>query len=433
MSKNSYKDKKKVSPSSIIQVVVVVVLAVVIVGMVFCNVVFRSDNKAASIFGYSFYKTRAVNMVPEIPVNTVIIAKKSEIPNIKEKSVILCNIGDYTALTRVVEIQQEDDTTYYVVKFDTAPANETFRVSSDDVIAKAVWQLESFGKFLDFATSVPGIIIAIIIPLAIVVLMQLIRIRNIQELEKEADSIDDIDEVIFSEKKNEQPAFTFTEPKFTEDITDKIPLPAVGSHEEKKEEAPRPKTLTVDSNGRADYKVTEKSASESGTESAQEKFEKLGGFTQKQTVNVGAAARASGGNAPVASVHPTHIEPRSGSEYSDNTDENVKSGNDEQVVFTPHLSDIIPDSLVNIQDEAASSASRNSFDESVKAYFDKSVTVRSTEGSQNEQQEDTEDVNIPENAVIPKENIAPVKKKKSSKTLEELMNIIDAEETKLKK
>ena len=40
---------------------------------------------------------------------------------------------------------------------------------------------------------------------------------------------------------------------------------------------------------------------------------------------------------------------------------------------------------------------------------------------------------IPENAVVPKENIAPVRKKKSSKTLEELMSIIDAEETKLKK
>ena len=200
MSRNSFDEKKKVSVFSVVEVIIIVILVLMILGMAACNIIFRKDNSATSIFGYSFYKTRAVNMVPEIPVNTVIIAKKSEIPNIKERSVILCNIGEYTALTRVVEIQQEEGKTYYIVKFDTSPANETFRVESDAVIAKAIWQLESFGKFLDFATSVPGIIIAVIIPLAVIIIMQVIRIRNIRELEREASSLDDIDDLIIDRK-----------------------------------------------------------------------------------------------------------------------------------------------------------------------------------------------------------------------------------------
>ena len=41
--------------------------------------------------------------------------------------------------------------------------------------------------------------------------------------------------------------------------------------------------------------------------------------------------------------------------------------------------------------------------------------------------------NIPEQAVIPKEKLAPPKKKNNSKAISELMSIIDAEESKLKK
>jgi hypothetical protein len=40
---------------------------------------------------------------------------------------------------------------------------------------------------------------------------------------------------------------------------------------------------------------------------------------------------------------------------------------------------------------------------------------------------------IPRGAVVPKENIAPVTRRKASKTLDDLMKIIDAEENKLKK
>ena len=442
MSRNNFGNGKKASAFSVAEVIVTVILIVVIAGLVFCNVVFRSDNKSTSIFGYSFYKTRAVNMVPEIPVNTVIIAKKSEIPNIKEKSVILCNIGEYTALTRVVEIQQEEGQTYYIVKFDTAPANETFRVSGEDVIAKAVWQLESFGKFLDFATSVPGIIIAVIIPLAVIIIFQAVRIKNIKELEREASSLDDIDEVIFSRKKESPPAVTFTEPKFSEDVTDKLPAVRPVSERRRSDafdfdsEDAKPKAkLTVDDKGRADYKAAERPVvRENPAETPLERFERVNNMP-RQTSAVGASARASSGSEPVYANRPTRIEPRSGADYSAKVNETVSSGKEERVVFTPHLSNIIPDSLANIQEEAVVSGSvgrEGGFSESVKSYFEKERAKPAAEVPI-ATEENPPAPTIPEKAVVPKENIAPVKKKKSSKTLEELMNIIDAEETKLKK
>lgn len=416
MSAYDYNDKKKVSPLAVAEVIIMVILALMIVAMIACNVMFRG-NGAASVFGYSFYRTKAVSMVPEIPVNTVIIAKESEIPNIKERSVVLCNIGGNVTLTRVVDIEQENGQLYYIVKFDTSPANETFRLGSEDIIAKAIWQIESLGKVLDFATSVPGIIIAVIIPLAIIVIFQVIRIKNLRELEREADAFDDVEDIFERGKKEPEPVRA-PEPKAAADPSDRLSdieknfgvRPVSQDRIQKKQE------LTVDDRGRADFTAPEKPA-----EPAPKQDAPL--FTYDRTTGK-ASAGASAKNGTESGYSPvtTRIQSEKkefAAAYAGKSEENV--------VFTPHLSNIIPDSLVNIQ-ETAPTAAESEPAIGAKTYFEKEQPKPAPEEKPAEVTP-----TIPENAVVPKENIAPVKKKKSSKTLEELMSIIDAEETKLKK
>lgn len=423
---SEFKEKKSVSAFSVIEVIVIVILALMIAGMLACNIIFRGNNKATSVFGYSFYKTRAVNMIPNIPENTLIIAKKSEIPNIIVGSAVLCDIGEYTVLTRVVGIQQEEGQNYYIVKFDTAPDNETFRVEESAIVAKAIWQLESFGAFLDFATSAPGIIIAIIIPLAIIVVIQVVRIKKLRDLEREASSIDDIDDIIFERDKKSPSPVTFTDPKFSEDLTGK--LPAVGSNTGIQPEKPKPRQLTVDDKGKAAYEFS----SNAKTESAEEIGSPL--FTYDRTAKkVSEPVRQT---VPDDSRdryinRPTKIEPCKNEGFDELYNSARKS--EKKVVFTPHMSNVIPESIANVQEEAHSKPA--TFDESVQAYFSKSKPAEEPPKKQPEEVVSAVPPvsTIPENAVAPRETIAPVKKKKSSKTLEELMNIIDAEETKLKK
>lgn len=415
---------KKFSAFSVAEIILIILLVAVIAAMIFIGVVFHKDNTATSIFGYCFYRTKAVNMETSIPQGTIIVAKESENDSIEAGSVILCKIGEYTVLTRVTDVQ--DDA--YIVKFDVAPDNETFRVEKSAVIAKAVWQLEAFGKFIDFATSTVGIIIVLIIPLTIIIAVQVVRINRLKALEREASSLDDLDDVINSRRKEETPAVTFSKPKFS----DEAPEPR---RPERSEESPlvvkrprsrnfdfdeddlRPKSrLTVDSNGRADFVAEEKEPVRiPENETPNERLERISGIA-KHTSPVSASAKASSGSEPAYAAAPTRI-----------TTDAVRSSEGERVVFTPHVSNVIPDSLANIQEEAAA---KSGFDESVKNYFEKNdkPTIPT------EEKPAVESVStIPENAVVPKENIAPVRKKKSSKTLEELMSIIDAEETKLKK
>lgn len=415
------RSKKKVSAFAVVEIIFIVILVLVMVAMLAFNFLFKKNNSAATVLGYSFYNTKAVNMLPDFPENTVVIAKESEIANIIEGSVILCNIGDYTTLIRVTQIQQEADKTYYVVKFDTSSANETFRIESDAVIAKAVWQINGFGKFLDFATSTVGIIIAVVIPLIFIIAIQVARILSIRKLEDEADALDDIDDIIQSRNVEKTAPVTFTEPKFVEDVTGKIPV--VNREPESKPD----KILSVDNRGRAEYTERKQTAENNSPLFSYEALRK----PQTTREPVAAAVTRAVSEDDMYMNRPTRINPEMTKtneffeKYAPKASDRSSADND-SVVFTPHLSNIIPESIAAVQEET-SAPKKTGFDDSVKAYFErKTEPVAEPENVQVESY-------IPEQAVVPKETIAPPKKKKNNKALAELMSIIDAEETKLKK
>ncbi len=449
MSKSSSKNNK-VSWISVVEVIVIIMLALMIIGMIACNFIFKNDGSATPFLGYTVYRTKAVNMVPQIPVNTVVIAKKSEIENIKEKSVILCKIGDRTTLTRVVRIDYENDKTYYVVKYDTTPAAETFRIESDAVIAKAVRQMDSFGKFLDFATSTIGIIIAVIIPLFTIILFQVIRIIGIRKLEDEAsymDDINDLDAILSRGEDEEAPPMKLSEPKFIEDVTGKFnALKPESVRQEPVRAAQRvrfetePKfepVLNVNSKGIAEYSVRGDLSNDEKIDAAlftSDKIHNRNNEYSRKPVTVG-AGQIEIDRDELYLNKPSRIEqaePKSKVDifFESYAGKSNESDDKENSIFSPHISNVIPEKLVNVQAEATA-PKQSSFDDSVKAYYEKPV---------NEDipvKIDTSDIvstpTIPETAVLPKGTIAPPKKKKNNKTLDELMSLIDAEENKLKK
>ena len=423
--------KKKVSAFTVVEIILIVILVLVMVTMLAFNFMFKNKNSAVSLFGYSFYNTKAVNMQPNIPANTLIIAKASENESITECSAILCKIGESTALIRVDRIEEEDGQKFYVVKFDTAQENETFRIGADAVIAKAVWQIDGFGSFIDFASSTVGIIIAVVIPLIFIIAVQVARILSIHRLEDEAASLDDIDEFINSRDEDSPSPVTFSEPKFIEDITgnfSKLNQPGVTAYkEERAAELPPEKVLSVDGRGKAAY-VERKPDTTPANSSPLYTYDRISKERQQQKEPAAVGAKAVSKddlyiNRPtrIVSEHPAADEffkkyaPESNAEKS------------EPVVFTPHLSNIIPESIAAVQEQTDSPKKPATFNESVKTYFDKKYTPAE------EKPEPAVKAAIPENAVLPKETLAPPKKARSNKAVAELMSIIDAEETKLKK
>ena len=240
MAKKISADKKR-SPVNIIEGIVITVLIVLIIFMLVVYFAFSKTGATPKFFGYTFYRTMAVNMETDIPAGTAIIAKASEIDNIKEGSVVLCKVDETTVLTRVVQIVNENGQLSYVVKFDTAPAADTFKIPGDNVIAKAIYQSSGLGSMLGFVTSTFGIMLIIIIPSFIIIVFQVIRIINVKRKEEDASSLDDLDEIMKD-----------SDNRFEDMFSDDIPAddePKLRPIAKKADEAAG--VLTVDDSGKA--------------------------------------------------------------------------------------------------------------------------------------------------------------------------------------
>jgi len=323
-----------------------------------------------------------------------------------------------------MQIEEEEGKTYYVVKFDTSPSNEAVRIGQEDVIAKAIWQWNGFGSFLEFATSTVGIIIAVVIPLMFIIAIQVARILGIRKLENEAASLDDIDGFMQTRDEEEPAAVTFTEPKFIEDVTGK--LPKVGGMGVREPEPKQNKVLSFDNRGRAEYVERSADRKPEEKESPLFTYDRLTGkkdASAKEPSYAGAKQTAS--RDELYLNRPTRIEPES-RRPDELFTKYASSEKSEPVVFTPHMSNVIPDSIAAVQEET-SSVKKTTFDDSVKSYFEKSVP------SDNVSLPTDEKPAIPEKAVVPKETIAPPRKQNNNKAVAELMSIIDAEKNKIKK
>lgn len=240
MAKKFSADKKR-SPVNIIEGIVITVLIVLIIFILVVYFAFSKTGATPKFFGYTFYRTMAVNMETDIPAGTAIIAKASEIDNIKEGSVVLCKVDETTVLTRVVQIVNENGQLSYVVKFDTAPAADTFKIPGDNVIAKAIYQSAGLGSMLGFVTSTFGIMLIIIIPSFIIIVFQVIRIINVKRKEEDASSLDDLDEIMKD-----------SDNRFEDMFSDDIPAdeePKLRPIAKKADEAAG--VLTVDDSGKA--------------------------------------------------------------------------------------------------------------------------------------------------------------------------------------
>ncbi len=441
------KDKKKLSAFAVIEIILIILLALIMIVMLGINFMFKNKNSPVSLFGYSFYNTKAVNMLPNIPQNTLIIAKTSEAGNIDSdiasgiQPVILCKIGESTALIRVDRIEEEDGQKFYVVKFDAAAENETFRVSGDAILAKAVWQINGFGSFINFASSPVGIIIAVVIPLIFIIAIQVARILSIHRLEDEAAALDDIDEFMTSREEDSPSPVTFSEPKFIEDITgnfSKLRQPGVTAYTaDRAAERPAEKVLSVDGRGKAAY-TERKDDPGAKKDDPLYTYDRISKEKEKQDRKdplVTAARPVS--RDELYMNKPTRIERSSADEFFDKytaPKQTQPEPEKSSVVFTPHLSNIIPDSIAAVQEQTDTAPKKPSgFDESVRSYFEKKYVPAEQEDVPSVTPAQEIQAAIPEKAVLPKETIAPPKKTRSNKAVAELMNIIDAEETKLKK
>lgn len=169
------KNKKSILPALI--TVIIFIIMVLILALSF---VFKSSDKAPSLFGYSIYIMDGDGMEPHIRDGCAVFVKNKKLPTNEDAKyqVALCNIVNdkFSTVLRVCDVVEKDGKVSYLMKSDKNEASQMITVPSDKVIGVAEYESMGFGKAVRFVTSRVGIIILVIIPCIGIVVYQLVRI-----------------------------------------------------------------------------------------------------------------------------------------------------------------------------------------------------------------------------------------------------------------
>jgi hypothetical protein len=437
---------RKNTAGTFIRVLIIIVLAVLIGGVLLFNFFFKTDGSPASVFGLYFLRTNEVYMENEIMPGDMIIAVKTDPADLAPSDVVICQFRERITIMRIIAVGEGEPLTFSV-KYDTAPETDAFVISADNIIAKAEYKDAVMGKLLDIATSVPGIIVAVIIPLTLIIIYQITRFAAGREDpdEEELDAGEgiirrqpektvsertaDLEELL-SERELDDPAISL------KDFSSAHETPGLASTGKAAQKAVDIKKLSIDERGkaviettRAEYEAARRADLEATKQIALTAYAKNTPEPVKTYEPVRPAERYTERHAdPVVFIKPEPLRQTENVTRIGDLARASDTSADEAAareLLRPKPVSVIPESINRVQQEASRTAPAG-FDDSVREYYNKTETAEAFA-------EPASQTFIPKNAAVPKENLSPVKRKNSSRTIDELMKIIDSESGKITK
>ena len=152
-----------------------VLLILIILVTVAINVLFLKTSNAPELFGTSIYVMQQDNM-NDVHLGDAVISSSKELENLKVGNTVLCltsPANDFKEVLKLINISQEDGSTYYYVKADQETDADALKLTQDKIIAKCLWTNSTLGTFINFAKNTIGIIVLVLIPCAILLIMKI--------------------------------------------------------------------------------------------------------------------------------------------------------------------------------------------------------------------------------------------------------------------
>ncbi|MDR0903542.1 MAG: hypothetical protein LBM59_02805 [Ruminococcus sp.] len=424
--------KRKKSAGILVRVLIIIVLAVLIGGVLIFNFFFKTDGTPSSVFGIYFLRTNEVYMETEIMPGDMVIALETDPADIKPQDAVIAKFDERITIIRVIDVIPGETAPTFLVKYDTVDESKAFNIDADKIVAVAKYKDPIMGQLLGVATSVPGIIIAVIIPLTLIIIYQIARFARERSDEEEDEKpererTEELTEIM-SERPLEQGSMRLS--GFTAEL-EKMNAPEKPRTERK---------LMVDERGRAG--IAETIRTDNTTSDATRQIA-IGAYTkntpppepQSKTSNpYGDKPRFASrigypdekNNTPVLFIPPEEQNAElKKTRIDDLVRDNERADNAARSILRPKPASVIPEEVTRLQQNAPQTPNRTGFEDTVREYYSARTPATPEESGFAEPA-----ATIPEGAVVPKERIAPVRRKKQSSTVDELMKLIDDQTTK---
>lgn len=173
---------------SVFSILLVIVLLLVVASTIYFNILF-ARNKMPKLGSNYLYLHETEDMEPDIPQNSLVLAKDAPTATIVPGNKVLCTLSDGTVGLRVIyQITVNADGTSSYYPGTAVEQGSELMLKREDIFAICEWQSRDLYKYLTFVTSVGGIMLLLVVPCVILIMMILAKIaRNGKEAVSDED------------------------------------------------------------------------------------------------------------------------------------------------------------------------------------------------------------------------------------------------------
>lgn len=171
------------------------VLIIAFALIILLTVVMTRQGEAPDILGYSFFRVMTGSMEPEIPVDSLIIVKKTDPSEIKANDVISYystdpELNGAVNTHRVVSVEKKDNEYQFTTKGDANALADDCPAIGQNLVGKVIFSSYTLGVAVNFLSSPVGFVLLIMLPLTLILITSLYRTvksaRKIMKEEEEA-------------------------------------------------------------------------------------------------------------------------------------------------------------------------------------------------------------------------------------------------------
>ena len=164
---------------SIFAGLLVFVLFIIVAGTIFSNLIF-SGERVPKIAGYYLHLQDSDEMEPDIPAKSLIFAKSLEISEeLQEGNKVLCYLVDGTLVVRnIYKIEQTEDGVINYYPGTSQEQGIDYVIPRTNIFAVCTWTSAELYQYVNFATSVAGLMVLLVVPCVILIIMLLAKIAK---------------------------------------------------------------------------------------------------------------------------------------------------------------------------------------------------------------------------------------------------------------
>lgn len=188
---------QKIKNNKVLRVIgeiIYILLFLIVILMLIVVVLQRVSDNSVTLGGFRLFTVATGSMVPEYEVGDVLIAKEIEPSEIKVGDDIVYrgkegSFNGKIVTHRVISITEQDGV-YHIITKGLANTEQDPEITDEQVYGKIVYQVKSLSAISKLTSNVYLFYFCIFVPIAIIIVRQIIQISSSKDDEDEDDTKD---------------------------------------------------------------------------------------------------------------------------------------------------------------------------------------------------------------------------------------------------